>query len=400
MKPLRIAVLTSHPVQYQGPWFRALAASPGLDLEVFFCHQATPGEQAAAGFGVAFDWDIPLFEGYRYRFLRNVAARPSLESFSGLDTPEIRDIVERGQFDALIVNGWHYKSAWQGIRACWATRTPVLVRGDSHLQSPRHPMKKLVKSVPYRWFVPKFDACLAAGKWSADYFVHYGARRERVFLVPHVIDESRFSSECARWQQSREGLRRGWKLGQSDVVFLFAGKFVHQKRPQDFVRAIDLAVRRGARIGGLMVGDGVLRQECEMLAKQNGIPVQFAGFLNQSQIASAYVACDVLVLPSDGETWGLVVNEAMACGRPCIVSDRVGCGPDLVTAGETGYVFPRGEPEGLATLMARCAADKAALARMGEHARDRVARYSTSVAVEGVLRAIAAVKASNGVAGA
>jgi glycosyltransferase involved in cell wall biosynthesis len=398
---VKLGVLSTHPIQYQAPWFRAMAACADLELEVFFCHRASPSEQANAGFGVAFDWDIPLTEGYRHRFLRNVATQPSLGAFFGLDTPEIRGIIAGGRFDAVIVHGWYYKSAWQAIRACWATKTPVMVRSDSHLRSPRNTLTKLVKSVPYRWFIPRFGACLAAGKWSADYFLHYGARQEKVFFVPHVIDEARFRSECSRLQPCRGDLRREWNLSENGVVFLFAGKFIDKKRPVDFVRAVDRAVRGGARIEGLMVGDGPLRQECERIANEARTPVRFAGFLNQSQIVSAYVACDALVLPSDGgETWGLVVNEAMVCGRPCIVSDRVGCGPDLITLGETGFVFPLGDLECLASLMAKCAGDKAALAKMGAAARERVARYSTSVAVEGVLRAVEAVKTSAGGPGA
>ena len=150
-----------------------------------------------------------------------------------------------------------------------------------------------------------------------------------------------------------------------------------------------------------MVGDGPLRRECERFANENRAPVRFAGFLNQTQIVSAYVASDALVLPSDGgETWGLVVNEAMSCGLPCIVSDRVGCGPDLVTSGETGFVFPLGDVERLSKLMTQCAGDAPALAHMGVCARHRVARYSPSVAVEGVLRAVEAVKANAGGHGA
>ena len=116
----------------------------------------------------------------------------------------------------------------------------------------------------------------------------------------------------------------------------------------DFVCAIEQSVRRNPRIQGLMVGDGPLRAGCDSLVQDRQVPIRFTGFLNQSEIIRAYVASDALVLPSDGgETWGLVVNEAMACARPCIVSDRVGCGPDLVIPQETGSIFPLGDVEAL-----------------------------------------------------
>jgi glycosyltransferase involved in cell wall biosynthesis len=351
-------------------------------------------EQAAAGFGIEFDWDIPLLEGYSYSFLTNVARDPSVFRFTGLDTPEIKETVASERYDAVIVNGWHYKSAWQAIWACWHTKTPVMVRGDSHLYAQRHPLEKALKWLLYRRFIPKFDACLAVGKWSREYYLHYGARPDRVFLVPHVVDNGWFVRESARLIPQRAELLRHWGLDEEATVFLFVGKFVEVKRPMDFVLAVDHAARRGAPVMGLMVGDGPLRPPCEAFVRRNGAPVRFAGFLNQSQVVRSYIAAGALVLPSEGETWGLVVNEAMACGRPCIVSDKVGCAPDLVIHGETGAIFPMGNVEALTELLAFYAADPKTLKMMGNRARERVTRNSIHIAVEGVIEALAAIKAN------
>jgi glycosyltransferase involved in cell wall biosynthesis len=389
--PYRVAIVTTHPIQYQAPWFRAMAAHPELDLQVFFCHHATPGQQAEAGFGVEFDWDVPLLEGYRYRFLKNVAMDPSVAHFGGIDTPEIRDIIGEQRFDAVINCGWHRKSYWQSIRTCWKTRTPVMVRSDSHLHTERSALKEAVKLPAYRLFIPRMDACLAVGRWAREYFLHYGARRDRIFLVPHAIDERWFSDHAARLAPCRPQLRAQWKLPDDAAVFLWAAKFIAKKRPLDFLSALDIAARGGAYIRGLMVGDGPLRAEAEAFARQHGVPVTFAGFLNQTEMVKPYVACDMLVLSSDGgETWGLVANEAMVCGRPCIVSDKVGCGPDLVTP-ETGAVFPLGDVDRLAALMSEFAADRGRLRSMGTAAAHKIKDYSTEAAVRGVLEAVHAV---------
>src|ERR1700674_2913917 len=193
-----LAILATHQIQYQAPWFRALAESPEIDLEVLYCHRATPWEQASAGFNVEFDWDVALLDGYRHQFLRNVARKPSLHGFAGLDTPEIATIVKEENFDAVIVNGWNYKSAWQTMRACWRTKTPVMVRSDSHLHTERSLSKKVAKLPLYRWFIPKVDACCAVGTWSREYFLHYGARPDRVFIVPHVVDVDFFRRKAER----------------------------------------------------------------------------------------------------------------------------------------------------------------------------------------------------------
>src|SRR5262249_31926756 len=162
-------------------------------------------------------------------------------------------------------------------------------------------------------------------------------------------------------------LRRRFGLPEEGVVALYCGKLLPVKRPLDFVAALAEAARPGGALAGLVVGDGPLRGACEAAARDSGAPVHFAGFLNQSEIGNASPAADLLVLPG-AESWGLVVNEAMSCGRPCLVSDAVGCGPELVVPGETGDVFPLGGVSGLAARLAAAAQDPEALAGLGRRA--------------------------------
>jgi glycosyltransferase involved in cell wall biosynthesis len=391
MKRKRLAILTTHPIQYHAAWFAALASHPEIDLQVFFCHQATAHEQAKAGFGVDFNWDIPLLDGYPYRFLNNVASHPSVNSFSGLDTPEVAELIARNHYDAVMVNGWHYKSAWQAMRACWRTQTPVMARGDSHLHNGRHVAKRVLKWPFYNWFISKLDACLAVGKWSREYYLHYGAKPERVFLAPHAVNDTYFGEQAPRLADQRGALRARWKLDATSAVYLLVGKLIDVKRPLDFVAAIGKAANAGARIAGLIVGDGPLRRECEDLVNRTEAPIRFAGFLNQSEIAAAYVAADALVLPSAAETWGLAVNEAMACGRPCFVSDQVGCGPDMIVHDETGALFRMGDREALATLLSEYAANPKKLMSMNQAARSKAQEYTVGAAVAGVLQALGSV---------
>jgi glycosyltransferase involved in cell wall biosynthesis len=396
MSCFRLAILSTHPIQYQAPWFRALANHSALSIRVFFCHHPTPRQQGEAGFGLSFDWDTPVLEGYPHIFLKNVAKVAHTSRFCGLDTPEISNILLSGDYDAALVNGWNYKSAWQAIRSCWRTKIPVMVRSDSHLHSPRSAIKKAVKYPLYRAFIPRFDACLAVGTWAKEYYENYGARPERIFMVPHAIDEEFFEQQRLQWAPQRTELRRRWGLDENAAVFLFAGKFIEKKRPLDFVRAIELAAKWGAQIWGLMVGDGPLRELCESRVAAGKTPLRFTGFLNQSQIVCAYVAADALVLPSNGdETWGLVVNEAMMCHRPAFVSDVVGAGADLVERGTTGDIFHLGDVAGLAELMTRYAANRSKLCSMGDCARARLTRFSLVKAVEGVIEALRAVGAAS-----
>ena len=387
--PVRLAIVATHPVQYQAPWFARLAADPALDLTVYYGHRPTPEEHAAAGFGVPFEWDRPLLDGYRAAFLRNAARRPSLTRFFGVDTPEIGTRLSRATCDAVLVMGWHFLGAWQAFQACRRAGLPVLVRSDSHLRTRRSALTRGLKRMLYPPFIGRLDACLAVGTWSREYFEHYGASPERVFIVPHSVDPALWESHAP---QPRDGLRRRFLLSEDAFVVLFAGKLSGAKRPLDPIAATAMAVRQGVRVELLVVGDGPLRQECEAAAMASGAPVRFAGFLNQSEMQQAYAVSNALVVPS-AETWGLVVNEAMTCGLPCVVSNAVGSWPDLVQPDATGDVFPLGNVEALAARILAWARDPEPVRVMGRRARERIAAFSPQGAAAGLNAALAKVLA-------
>jgi len=386
----RLAIVSTHPIQYHAHWFRALAARPELDVCVLYCHQSSPVDQAHAGFGVEFDWDIPLLSGYRYTFLNGAISKRG--KMFALWAPRIVQMLAGGNFDVVLVNGWYYSAAWQTILACWRMQIPLMARGDSQLVSPLGALKRPLKYPLYRSFVPRFDACLAVGTRSRDYYLHYGAAPQRVFHVPHAIQDDLFQRTAEQAQLQRLALREQWGLRDEHVVFLFVGKFIEKKRPMDFLRAIEGAAKQQPTIAGLMVGDGPLRTLCEEFVARHKLPVRFAGFLNQSRMVDAYIAADCLVLPSDGrETWGLVVNEAMSCGRPAVVSDAVGCAPDLIHDGLTGAIFPLSDVKALSKILIALAGNPERLRTMGERGRAGLRIFSRDAAVQGVVDAVEAV---------
>jgi len=386
---LRVGVLATHPVQYYVPWYREM--SKAIDVSVFYCQRQTPDAQGGAGFGVSFDWDIPLLDGYNWRFLVNHSSRPNVSEFFGCDTPDIAAIIRRERFDAFVVHGWAVKSFWQAILACRRTGTPVLVRGDSQLPRVRSSLWRALKYPLYRSFIPRFDAYLVVGDRARGYLLHYGAEPDRMFFSPHAVDNDFFSRNADSFRPRQKLLRRFWHIPDEATVFLFAAKFIEKKRPWDFARAIAAAkVRSG--VWGLMVGDGPMRKQIEEEAQQNGWPIRFAGFLNQTEMPKAYAASDALVLPSNGEeTWGLVVNEAMASNLPAIVSDQVGCAPDLVRPGETGELFPCGSVSELTAILIHLTDRRVHLAELGAKARARVGEYSLARAAAGLETAVRSV---------
>jgi len=241
----------------------------------------------------------------------------------------------------------------------------------------------------HRLLLSRYQAFLAIGDSNRAFYRAAGVADARVFSAPYFVDNDRFAASARALRSERAALRRRWGIPDEAVCFLFAGKLEPKKHVLDLLRAMAQLRRCAADTHLLVVGAGTLAEEAKALVARDAIAASFAGFLNQSEMPGAYVAADCLVLPSDdGETWGLVVNEAMACGLPAIVSDRVGCGPDLVAHGETGMVFPFGDVNRLASMLQSLAAQPERLARMGERARERVSAYSVQRATQATLEAV------------
>ncbi len=384
----RLGILSTHPIQYYTPWYRELAKV--VDLQVFYCHRQSSEDQRHSAFGVAFEWDIPLLEGYQAHFLTNHAERPDVSSFRGCNTPQITEIIHQQQFDAFIVHGWYTRSFWQAMIACWQTCTPLMVRGDSHLLTPRNPAKRMLKFMGYRTFIPRFDAYLVVGKRAQAYYRHYGAPQRKMFFAPHSVDNSFFAEQSVALKTERRQLRASWGIPEHACVFLYAGKLAAHKRPDDYIKAITLAYHHNQSICGLIAGDGPMRSKLEQIVRNQQLPITFAGFLNQSNMPAAYAASNILVVPSD-ETWGLVVNEAMASGLPAIVAHRAGCVPDLINPGRTGAIFSWGRPSELAQHMLEMATDQRATEHMGHIAQRHIQRYSAHMATAGTMQAIRSI---------
>jgi glycosyltransferase involved in cell wall biosynthesis len=340
--------------------------------------------QQGDGFGVGFEWDVPLLEGYDYEVLRNASRSPSVTAFGGCDTPGIAGVIRRRRLDALVVNGWVVRSCLQALQACRRMDVPCLVRGEANLLRPRPWWKRAA----HRRLVRQYAGCLYIGRANRHFYERHGVGTPRLFPAPYCVDNRRFGERAAEGDTRVAELRRGLGIPEDATSFLFSGKLIPKKHPLELLQAFRALAGAVGCVHLLIAGDGELRPACEAYAAAHRLPVSFAGFLNQSQIAEAYLAADCLVLPSDhGETWGLVVNEAMACGRPAIVSDQVGCAADLIVEHETGRTFSFGDWSELAERMAELAGGRRRLRQMGETAKRHIAAYSPEAAADGITRA-------------
>jgi glycosyltransferase involved in cell wall biosynthesis len=390
-RPIRLTVVLTHPVQYYAPWFRHIAAQcPELDLTALYATEPTAAQQGA-GFGVPFQWDTPLVEGYRCRILRAARPRESVQSdrFWGLDVPEIGAALEESRPDVVLIPGWHSVTLVRALWACRRARIPTLYRGDTHLGHRPTGWRAAVWGVRTRRLLRLFDGHLSVGTRAREYLTHFGVDPRRVFDAPHAVDNELFArtSSLHRAPAARTAARASWGLEPQSFVVLFVGKLEPRKRPLDLIRAM---AGLGSRASVLVVGTGELLTACRVEADRLGLCAAWAGFLNQSELGRAYAVADCLVLPGN-ESWGLVVNEAMATGLPCVVADRVGCAPDLVTPGATGEIFPAGNLAELAEALGRIRAGVESGRDYARACRERAASHSFDRTTAGLLAACRAV---------
>jgi glycosyltransferase involved in cell wall biosynthesis len=385
VSPPRVLIVASHPIQYQAPWFRALASAPVIDLSVLFVQQPNAREQGR-GFGVPFQWDIPLLEGYRWQTVPQLRGRGGLQGFFAARIENPLALLRHLDPDLLLLTGWHVWPLLQLLIAARRAKIPIVMRGESNALRRR---SWLTRSL-HKLLLRRCTAFLPIGRASRDFYTGYGIADEQLFDAPYFVDNERFARSAAQALPRRAELRAKWSIPADVVCYCYAGKLEPKKRILDLLEALRIAVTQSARLHLLVVGSGELMAQARAMVAQHKLPVTFTGFLNQSEIPAAYVAADCLVLPSDyGETWGLVVNEAMACGRPAIVSDRVGCAADLVIQHVTGETFPFGDTAALAQTLAELAANPQRLCAMGEQAHLRVTRhYGVQQSVDGTLAAV------------
>jgi glycosyltransferase involved in cell wall biosynthesis len=382
VKPL--AVVTTHPIQYQVPLFRYLKER-GLPLHVFFLSdRGVRGFDP--GFGRDISWDVPLLEGYEYEFVPNLRRESRSEDFFGLINPRLLRVLSRRRFSAVLVHGYRTLSMAGAMFVARARGLPVLYRAESLSFADLSRRKQIAG----RGLNALVSAFLTIGTRNEEFYDKLGIPRRKRFLVPYAVDNQRFQAEAERI--TRQEARRNLGLPDDRTIILFAGKLIPVKRP-------DLLLEAFLRIGDgsthlAFVGDGELRSQLEARVAESGLKqVSFLGFLNQSEISAAYKAADLFALPSDFEPWGLVVNEAMNFGLPVVVSDEVGSAADLVDGRDTGAVFPKGDLEALTHALGRLLSDRSALARMGETARSVITAWGYGEDEQGLRAALTAVGA-------
>jgi glycosyltransferase involved in cell wall biosynthesis len=392
--PIRIAYLAPAPIIYQVPLLRRLAAEPDLSITTFFCSDISL-KAYDAGFGLEFKWDIPLLGGYDHEFLPALGSRDRVSMWRPFNYG-LGERLRVGRFQILWIHG--YMRAFNLAAAAVAKRLgiKVLIRDEAtRISARRGAIRRIIKRAFLAGLGRLCDGFLAIGSLNREYYRWYGISTDRIFDVPYSVDNEFFESRARVAARSRTRLRAALELNGDGPVILNVAKMTARKRARDLLDAyakLSPDSRAEPNASLVFVGDGEKRAELEGRAAALGWnSIRFAGAINQTQLPAYYDLCDIFVLPSIREPWGLVVNEAMSAGCAVVVSDEVGCGPDLVRHGQNGYTFRAGDIDQLAHALKLLSANPVRRGEMAEKSRELIRGWSFEQDVMGLKAAVAHV---------
>jgi glycosyltransferase involved in cell wall biosynthesis len=359
----RLAFIVSHPIQYYAPLYQRLATRDDIAIKVFYTWHAGTRAIHDHGFGVPIAWDIPLTQGYDFESVKNISSNRGTHHFWGLRNPDLVSRVLDWRPNAVHVTGWAWASHLRALKAFHDRRLPTLFRGDSHLldekmSGPRWWLKKVMLKQVYAW--P--STFLFTGAANRTYYERFGVENRKLVYCPHSIDVARFAEPAAIYEEEARSWRSELGISPNQTVLLFAAKFEQRKQPLEFMKAVE-DLKRDDTVA-IMVGNGELQNQIDQMAERSPSRFRVLPFQNQSRMPLVYRLGDLFVLPSaKGETWGLAVNEALASGRPVLVSDKVGCAPDMVDD-TCGRVFSWGRKGDLSAALNGLLQDQAGLLAM------------------------------------
>jgi glycosyltransferase involved in cell wall biosynthesis len=398
-RKVRVAYLVSHPIQYQAPLLRRISQEPDIELTVLFASNFSVHQYVDKGFGVDVKWDVPLVDGYDHEFLpviwdKRRTGRATQFNY-GIFSRLLGNKRQAG-FDVLWVHGYSTLNALQGMLVAKMLGIPVLLRAESRLTlTEKTGLKSDAKTLFFDLLRHFVDGVLPIGSSNAAYWRHYLGEGVPQFLMPYAVDNDYFQKQCREASSKRNDLLKQLNLDESRPIILFASKLQNRKHCGDLLEAyLKLSPGKGLEPEPylVIVGDGEERNALEQRAMESGFSsVRFCGFRNQSELPAFFNIATVFVLPSLNEPWGLIVNEVMNAGKAVIVSDDVGCQPDLISDGVEGCVFPAGNIAALTDALRRVLGQRSTADTMGKRALERINQWNYEEDVRGLRRGIAFV---------
>lgn len=388
-RAIRIAVINTHPIQYFAPLYAYLAGAEDIELTALYLSDFSMRGAHDKGFGREVTWDIDLLEGYRSKFVGRHYRTAEPGRAASMIAPALVREISRKRYDAVWIHGHGYPASLVALATARLKGIPAFLRGDSNPLIPRSRWKTMIRRPVIGALYGACTGLLAVGTANRDDYRRMGVPDRKITIVPYAVDNARFAAASDITAEQRSAIRRRLGVEEDAPIILYASKFQWWKHPDDLLAAFLKLRAEGVTAHLIFVGSGDLEERLRAAATAAGeTNVHFPGFFNQSDLPAVFAACDVFVLPSSIEPWGLIVNEVMCAGMPVVVAREVGCAPDLVREGVNGALFDAGDVDALAAALRPILADAGLRARMGAASRAIIDRWSFRECRAGLMEAL------------
>jgi glycosyltransferase involved in cell wall biosynthesis len=368
---INLAIITTHPIQYQVPLFKELSKSNKFTPYIFFATDlGVNKEKINKDFNLKFSWNIKMLSGYKFFFSKNNIWNNWFLSFANLE-----EKLNRINCKYILILGWNNAIYYQAILYAIKRKIPIFLRGENNLELKQIFFKKIVKKIIFPFFFSLFTGIFYIGKLNKVFYLFYGVPKKKLIAAPYFVDNNFF------YQKKKKKYKNIFNI-------LFVGTFVNRKRPFDILK-VAKTLQNYKDIKFTFIGSGPLLLHCQKWARKNFLfNVNFRGFQNQLQIKKIYRHSHMLVNASSYETWGLVVNEAMSAGLPCIITNKTGCAADLIREGKTGYTYEVNDLICLKKYILKIYNNKKLYLKMSSNSKNIVKEYNVNNTVKAIYRLI------------
>lgn len=375
----KLAILTTHPIQYQIPLFKSLKKHQ-IDVTVFFASKhGLKSNKIDPEFLKKIKWNNHpnILQGYKNLFPKK--QKNNFDEFK-LSFIGIEKYLQKKNFDCVLIFGWNNLYYLKGFYLAIKNKIKIILRVETNLNSKINFLKKFIKTILLRILFKRISYFLSIGKLNKKFYLYHDVNQKKIYPAPYFVDQKFFNIKKVK-NTTKKKIK-----SESKKIVLFVGKLIDRKNPLEFLKLAKLSKSQN-QFKFLMIGDGYLKKKCQTYVKKNNLKnVSLIGFVNQKELREYYKVSDLLVVPSKYETWGLNINEAFVTNTPVICTFDCGASEDLIIDGKTGYKYKSGNIFDLQKKVFKILKNKKVHQNMSKNINKKIKKYSMNHTIKSILK--------------